>query len=124
VTEQRPGFKKNQRLLSPAAFRQVLRQHHQTHSRSFTIATAANQHGHARLGIAVSRKVSKKAVIRNRIKRQIRETFRCHGVTSLAMDIVLIAKPAAGRNDAQKIDLQKELKTLWKKLANTQEKSC
>jgi len=113
------GFEKTQRLLNPAAFRQVLRQHHQTHSRSFTISTAINQQGHARLGIAISRKVSKKAVVRNRIKRQIRETFRCHRITSTALDIVLIVKPAAVYSE-----LRKELATLWQNLANTRAKHC
>ena len=113
------GFEKTQRLLSPAAFQQVLRQHHRTHSRSFTVSTAPNQQGHARLGIAVSRKVSKKAVVRNRIKRQIRETFRCHRVTTIGLDIVLIAKPAASN-----AGLRKELTTLWQNLVNIQAKYC
>ncbi len=30
-----------------------------------------------KIGISISRKVSKKAVVRNRIKRQIRSIFRC-----------------------------------------------
>ncbi|HED12757.1 MAG TPA: ribonuclease P protein component [Gammaproteobacteria bacterium] len=121
VPGQHHGFEKSQRLLKPTAFRQVLRQHHQTRSRSFTISTAVNQQGHARLGIAVSRKVSKRAVVRNRIKRQIRETFRCHHVTSVALDIVLIAKPAAA---LRKVELRKELATLWQNLLNYPVKHC
>ena len=48
-----------------------------------------------RLGITVSRKVGN-AVVRNRLKRWIREYFRCHraGLTA-PLDLSVIAKPGA-----------------------------
>ncbi len=56
-----------------------------------------------RLGMTVSRKVSLRAVIRNRIKRQIRESFR-HIPDRIGiqadqhkLDLVVIAKPAAAK---------------------------
>lgn len=55
--------------------------------------------GEARLGLAVSRKVDKRAVGRNRIKRILREQFR-HLRPDLAPGAyVVVARPAAGKAD-------------------------
>jgi len=52
---------------------------------------------HLRLGLAVSRKVSRKAVIRNRIKRVAREFFRREQQRLCALDFVIVAYPEAAR---------------------------
>jgi len=48
-----------------------------------------------RLGLAVSRKVSPHAVVRNRIKRALREQFRHVRGALPAGDYVLVARPGA-----------------------------
>lgn len=48
----------------------------------------------ARLGLIVSKKVAMKAVERNRLKRLIRESFRCQPNLKPA-DYVVMAKPSA-----------------------------
>ena len=54
----------------------------------------------ARLGVTVSRRVGN-AVVRNRIKRRIREWFRQVGRERVVgRDIVVIARPGAARLDA------------------------
>lgn len=53
----------------------------------------------ARLGFAVSRKVDKRAVGRNRIKRVLRETFRQVRGHLAGGDIVVVARPAASTLD-------------------------
>jgi ribonuclease P protein component len=51
---------------------------------------------HARLGITVSRKVGP-AVVRNRLKRRLREIFRRHPTRLLPHhDVLVIAKAGAG----------------------------
>jgi len=51
--------------------------------------------GRARLGVTVSRKVGN-AVVRNRVKRRIREWFRRTGHSELAgLDVVVIARTSA-----------------------------
>lgn len=82
-----------------------------------------NQGACHRLGMAVSRKVSKKAVERNRIKRQVRESFRLFNSAPrpvsqsapLFMDIVVVAKPSAASagNDL----IRTELDRVWSRAA-------
>ena len=49
----------------------------------------------ARLGLAVSRKVSPRAVVRNRIKRALREQFRALRPRLATGDCVVVARSAA-----------------------------
>ncbi len=49
-----------------------------------------------RLGITVTKKVGN-AVVRNRIKRWLREWLRLHGWVPKGWDIVLVAKDSAAR---------------------------
>lgn len=68
----------------------------------FTIIVSRNDGPSARLGLAVSKKVSKSAVQRNRIKRLVRESFRQHHAALPAIDIVAMARPgAAGCDNAR-----------------------
>ena len=48
--------------------------------------------------MAVSRRVSKKAVVRNRIRRVIREQFRLQRADLPALDLLLIARTAAAES--------------------------
>lgn len=64
-----------------------------------------------RLGLAVSRKVSPRAVARNRIKRLIRESFRQSKQKLSGLDIVVVARPQASKADVA--DMGKSLQTLW-----------
>lgn len=65
----------------------------------------------ARLGMAVSRRVSKRAVERNRIKRLVRESFRQHRVHLPPADILVIAHHDAAGQPAG--ILRGELDALW-----------
>jgi len=57
---------------------------------------SVNQLIDTKIGISISRKVSKKAVVRNRIKRQIRSIFRCLlQKISSGWIIIVIVKPEA-----------------------------
>jgi ribonuclease P protein component len=72
------------------------------------VARSETQAG-AKLGIAVSKRVDKTAVGRNRIKRDCREFFRQHKNTFELADYVLVAKPeaaiATGKN--RRLELEK-----------------
>lgn len=68
----------------------------------------------ARLGMAVSRRVSTRAVERNRIKRLIRESFRRRRAQLPAVDILVIAHRDAAGQPAQA--LRDELDQLWSRV--------
>lgn len=59
-----------------------------------------------RLGVAVSRKVDKRAVGRNRIKRLAREIFRGQRASLPAGDYVLIAQPGAAKLESAELRAQ------------------
>ena len=85
--------------------------------RHFLLRWRTNLQGDARLGLAVSRKVSKRAVERNRIKRVVRESFRAAREELSALDILVIALTSASGtpNPVLLVDLGlawRKLKTL------------
>ena len=86
------------RLLKPADFKQVFKKNQATNDRLFRILARANQVGQSRLGMAVSKKVDRTAVGRNRIKRVIRESFR-HWVAEkgggIGIDVVVLPRASA-----------------------------
>lgn len=74
----------------------------------------ANGQPAARLGITVSRKVSTHAVIRNRIKRQVRECFRSCQNDLIGLDLVVVARRAAVGESSTAVCLA--LQNHWKRL--------
>lgn len=66
-----------------------------------------------RFGIIVGKKISKKAVVRNKIKRRLREIIRQANV-KLGFDIVIITKPEIINKNYQEI--KNELENLFKTL--------
>ena len=87
-------FKHGRRVALP-----VLALHWQ--ARSAEPPTAA-QDG-PRLGLAVSRKVDRRAVGRNRIKRALRETFRHQRAALVDGDYVVVARVGAARLSAAQL---------------------
>lgn len=86
------AFGKSQRLLKPAEFKRVFELRQSAHNAHFGIYAVKNTSGQPRVGLVVSKKVSKKAVVRNRIKRQVRENFRLQIESFGAFDFVVVAK--------------------------------
>lgn len=75
---------------------------------------AGNDLEHPRIGMAVSRKVSPRAVTRNRIKRQVRETFRLTVDELPSIDIVVMARRDAAQADNEQI--RHSLASHWQRL--------
>ncbi len=63
------------------------------------------------MGMTVARRVSTKAVVRNRIKRCVRENFRVQQGALAGLDLVVVARPPAAR--AQAAALQGSLEHHW-----------
>ena len=86
---------KTARLLKRAEFLKLSRTGAKLQSASFIIISSANDRPKSRLGITVSSKVGN-SVIRNRIKRQVREFFRRRrAALRSGMDILVIARKSA-----------------------------
>ena len=62
-----------------------------------------NETGRARLGLAISKKQARRAVDRNRLKRLIRESFRCQREQFDDTDLVVMARSAALSIDNAKL---------------------
>lgn len=103
------------RLRKPAEFQAVFDSGRRLPVRHFTAVIAANPLTHPRLGFALSKKVAARAVDRNRIKRQWRESFRVACATLQAVDIVLLGRGGCAK--ATNADLRLSAQELWKKIA-------
>lgn len=81
------------------AFAAVFKHGRRSKDEVFLVCAAANAQAFARLGVNVARRVSPKAVLRNRIKRQAREAFRLHQSEVIGLDVVVIAQVGAAAAD-------------------------
>ena len=101
------GFERANRLRRSAEFQRLSRQGRRQASRAFVLVVAPGAAGGAvertRLGVAVGRRVGG-AVVRNRVKRRIREWFR-HQHTSLrcGFDLVVIGRTSSAGLSSREI---------------------
>jgi ribonuclease P protein component len=140
-------FEKFRRLTKPAEFQTVYKSRKWGNNRLFSfniLSSFANSEAKSqasgysqqkpdspvelnapKLGVTVSKKVSKKAVVRNRIKRIVREYFRLHqdifysdshnhSEIAKGIQIVITARGAAGKSSST--ELQQALQDLWQKI--------
>lgn len=107
------SFPRAARLLRPGDFA-ALRSASRRVGADHFHAEAAPRTSGPRLGMAVSRRVSKRAVERNRIKRQIRDSYRHVRLQLPALDILVVARTSAATHD--NATLRADLTRLWDKL--------
>lgn len=89
-------LRKENRLLKTKEFNLVFKKGRFISSQSFLLKYYPNFLAKSRFGFVVSTKVSKKAVVRNRIKRRLREITRKQlPCISAGYDIVIIVKKSA-----------------------------
>jgi ribonuclease P protein component len=102
-------FGKDVRLRLRRDFVRIQGRGKKRHSPNFVVASASKaSSGASRVGFSVSRRVGN-AVVRNRVKRRLREFFRLHRQElPSARDLVVIAKPGAAK--LSYADLAKELR--------------
>jgi len=88
-------FPKTARLRKRPEFLKLSRIGSKFQSANFVVISQANDGSDSRLGITVSGKVGN-SVVRNRIKRQVREYFRRHrGAWPKPTDVLVIARNSA-----------------------------
>ncbi len=108
------GLPPSARLRRAADFAALRHASGRARTRFFALRFGPSASGRGRVGLAVSRKVSKRAVVRNRIKRLIRESFRAQRMRLGAFDILVIAQPPAAA--AANAALRQDLDVAWRRL--------
>ena len=102
------------RLRSPADFGALRRNSARLSSNCFQVQYRLVPGGAARLGMAVSRRVSKLAVVRNRIRRIVRESFRAARAQLPGCDVLVIARSTAA--NAGRPELRAAADSIWRQL--------
>jgi ribonuclease P protein component len=126
------GFPRQFRLLNSGDFQQVFkRTEYRSVDQRLTVLARQNDLARARLGLAISKRIIKTAVGRNRVKRLVRESFRQHQQALTGLDIVVLSRNGAPQasnpelTQALQIHWQRIAKQLSKQLAKQQvKKSC
>ncbi|RBP53761.1 ribonuclease P protein component [Arenicella xantha] len=118
MQDTRLNFSAAQRLKTPKQFQAVYQSKQWGGSAHFTYNVLATDIETAVLGVTVSKKVSKAAVHRNRIKRQMKEFYRLRQHQLTGAHVVITAKPSSLKaTDEQR---QASLTELWDKLMRWQ----
>jgi ribonuclease P protein component len=108
------GLPREARLRRPGEFAALRSSSGRAGGRCFHLRYRDNELGGARLGLAISKRVSKRAVERNRIKRLVRESFRRVRHRLPAIDLMVMAREQAAGVPGS--ELLGELEALWQKL--------
>jgi len=100
------GFPKTSRLLNAADYKAVFGDAQlKVSCRHFLVLANRNTRSSARLGLVIAKKNVALAVQRNRIKRQLRNTFRQNGEQLNKLDLVVLARKGADKlNNKELID--------------------
>lgn len=115
------GFSRRLRLNESSDYQRVFADPIKRADSLYTLLATPNKLGHPRLGVIVSKKNVAKASQRNRIKRQVRESFRLHQHDLPAIDIAVICKRSCGATLNPQLSIS--LKKLWDKLSQHARKS-
>lgn len=102
-------FPREKRLLKKSEFDLVFNKGKKIVSKDFIFFYIENNLTYARLGLAISKKRMSKAHDRQRVKRLIRETFRCCKLIHL--DVVVIARQAVDKE--LNVSLNTQLRQVW-----------
>ena len=99
-------FPKEARLRKRSEFLQLSQTQNKHFVKGFLLVWRENSGALARLGVTVSKKVGC-AVVRNRVKRYIREIFRHDRILLVAVDVNIIARNESANMDF--FEVQREL---------------
>jgi ribonuclease P protein component len=102
-------------LHQPAEFRAARQRGRRFADAYFSLSVLANHEAHPRLGLAISTRTSGNAVLRNRIKRLTRESFRLNQHALPPVDVTVTAREAARRALAS--ELLESLAKHWKTIS-------
>ncbi|NOR51668.1 MAG: ribonuclease P protein component [Gammaproteobacteria bacterium] len=109
------SFPPSSRLLSPAQYRALFKGGKRISRQGLTLIVKPNGLEKSRLGMTTPKRLVKKAVGRNAIKRRIRESFRHNQQKLDGVDVVVMANSGISKLSYQQVfDL---INPLWDKVA-------
>lgn len=109
------AFPKSLRLLNSGDFQSVFDQApFRANHQQFLILARSNERNYPRLGLVIAKKHVRLAVERNRIKRQIRESFRHRQALLAGLDVIVLARK--GMDDLSNQQLSEQLEQQWQRL--------
>lgn len=108
------SFPRSHRLVTQAEYKLLFNKAKKVSHRFLTILYKKNNNLYGRLGLIVGKRVAKKAVSRNQIKRVIRESFRFQQDKLSGIDIIVIARQQCDKLSKQK--LREGIDQLWERL--------
>lgn len=98
--DEAQGFPREVRLRHRREYQTLWSKGRRFHTPHFIVLVLERTHPlPARLGLTVSRKVGN-AVVRNRVKRGLRDLFRRQRLNMAAVDISIVARAGAGELDS------------------------
>lgn len=101
----RYAFPPSLRLKKSKQFRKVQNEGQKHFSKYLLLIVHKGLYPHARIGITITTKIDKRAVVRNKLKRRIREAFRKFQDDILgSFDLVVIARQNATERSYQEIE--------------------
>lgn len=110
----RYSFPQQLRLRNENDFKRLFHCAKRISCNNIALVSHNNNLGHPRLGVSIAKRNVRTAVVRNRIKRVIRESFRLHQHYLDELDmIVIVYKCSQGYSNAQ---LFTDLDELWRRL--------
>ncbi len=108
-------FSREKRLLTARQFKAVFDSANgKAPGKNVLLLARNNELDHPRLGLVIGKKSVKLSVKRNRLKRQIRESFRLNQDNLVGWDIVVVARKGLG--DLENVELARQFGKLWKRL--------
>lgn len=111
------AFRRESRILVSADYDKVFKNPVRASASGVLVLACKNENtGKPRLGLVVPKKILKRAVWRNRVKRVIRETFRLSQHTLPNLDLVVIARNPIG--EFSNAELSDTLKRLWAQISH------
>ena len=108
-------FPRTSRLLTSGDYDKVFKKPVRVSAPGILLLATDNQEAHARLGLVVPKKVLKRAVWRNRVKRIVRESFRNSQALLPHADLVFIARQ--GIKELENEQLASSLAKLWDQIS-------
>ncbi len=97
---RKEGLSRRHRFAGRGAFMAALRSPRKIRGTASLLHILPGVPGASRLGLALPKRLARRAVDRNRLKRLAREVFRRHEAKRLGLDLVIAPRQAFARGDA------------------------